>query len=514
MKFLVQFSRVIIGLLFILSGMLKLNDPAGFSYKLEEYFGVFAQDIQVEQDSVVVTLDVNGLKSRFTSQPRPEDSTISIVVVPGEWKNNKDTDSNSLPRVSIPLRIMLNGMQLFSDTFQLTNDSLFNLSLIASIGSNQVIQEEFVLSEVNAKTNSFERDVSAYVKDESWLMTVFQFGSKHALFISIFFSWMEAILGFALLIGWQARFTTSILFLLTAFFAFLTWYSWIYNKVTDCGCFGDALPMGPKESFIKNLVIGIFIVFLYFGRKNIKPVFSNPFGVKVLTILTMLLVGFSLYCEHYLPVVDFLHFKEGNDIRALMKTPNDERTEPYIVAKYRYKSTDGSGQSREVIYDSDARTFTPKLDALKWEFDTILEEKVIEESYTPPIRDFMFLDTDNDKNYIDSFWKDEIKLLLVFPDLKHADKKAVKELREISAYMVDKGYKSWALTSSTSQEVEQFRHDHQISEFNFHYGDYTQLKSIIRSNPGLLLITDSTIVKRQWPSTRLPTLKKLDKLTK
>jgi len=514
MKFLVQFGRVIIGLLFILSGMLKLNDPAGFSYKLEEYFDVFTQDIQAEQDSVVVTLDVNGSKTRFTSQLRRGDSTLNIVVVPGEWKNNVHQDSDSVLSVSIPLEIMLNGIRAVSDTFYSTGNPWFDFKLKASIGPNQVIEEGFVFNEVDAKTTSFERNVSSYLKDESWLIKVFQFGSKHALFISIFFSWLEAILGFALLIGWQARFTTSILFLLTAFFAFLTWYSWVFDKVTDCGCFGDALPMGPKESFIKNLVIGVFIVFLYFGRRNIKPIFSNPFGVKVLTILTMLLVGFSLYCEHYLPVVDFLQFKEGNDIRALMNTPKDERTEPYIVAEYRYKSTDGSGQTREVIYDSDARTFTPKLDALKWEFDTILEENVLEESYTPPIRDFMFLDSDNDKNYIDSFWNDDIKLLLVFQDLKQTDTKAVKELREISAHMIEKGYKVWALTSNTPQEAEQFRHDYQISEFNFHFGDYTQLKSIIRSNPGMLLITDSTIVKRQWPSTRLPTLKKLDKLTK
>jgi hypothetical protein len=124
------------------------------------------------------------------------------------------------------------------------------------------------------------------------------------------------------------------LILITVFFGFLTLYSWIYDKVTDCGCFGDAIPMNPEESFYKNVVIGVFVLLLYWGKKHITPVFSNSFAVKVLTVLTLLLVGFSMYCKHYLPVVDFLHYSEGTDIRAQMVVPDGERAADHVITTY------------------------------------------------------------------------------------------------------------------------------------------------------------------------------------
>ncbi|MFT7592520.1 MAG: hypothetical protein ACI9UJ_002458, partial [bacterium] len=112
-------------------------------------------------------------------------------------------------------------------------------------------------------------------------------------------------------------------------------------------------------------------------------------------------------------------------------------------------------------------------------------------------------------NYIEDFWLKDKKLLLVMHDVNKANPEAIKEIREIAKQWTEDGNEFWALTASPREDVEVFRHDNQISEFDFYYGDNTNLKSIIRSNPGLLLITDTSVVRKVWPSTRLPKYKKI-----
>jgi len=387
-----------------------------------------------------------------------------------------------------------------------------DLQVKSQVGGKSIFDFTSDLANVSEKptTSQEETNISAYVKPDNWAVGLFNWLRNYALFMAIFVSWLEAILGFAILIGWQPKFTLWSLILLSTFFAFLVLYSWMYDKVTDCGCFGSALPMTPKESFLyKNLPIAILLLVLYVGRKHIKPIFSNAFGVKVLTILTLLMVGFSMYCKHYLPVVDFLHYSEGTDIRAEMKVPEGKRATDHIQTTYLYKAKDGSGATINVVYDSDKNTFEPKIDYSKWAYDKVLEEKTIEKAYEPPIHDFAFYNAEQDNNYIDDFWLKEKKLLLVVHDVEKANPKAIKEVREIAKQWTADGHEFWALTASPKEAVEVFRHENQISEFDFYYGDNTNLKSIIRSNPGLLLITDTSVVKKVWPSTRLPKYKKI-----
>jgi general stress protein 26 len=99
-------------------------------------------------------------------------------------------------------------------------------------------------------------------------------------------------------------------------------------------------------------------------------------------------------------------------------------------------------------------------------------------------------------------------------DVNKANGKAIAQIREIARQWKEQGKPFWALTASSQQEVEEFRHKHQISEFEFYYGDNTNLKSIIRSNPGLLLIKDTSVVEKTWPSTRLPKFKRILKKSK
>lgn len=509
MKFVVQFSRVLVGLLFILSGLLKLNDPTGFSYKLEEYFAVFAGDVEAQQDSVTTIISLGDQSERITTPILRTSQKIEFTITQDQWTSAVSEEGDTIMRSAVT--VLHNGNQVFKGDLSGVKGLIqaMELAIESTVGTSPVLSKHLDIGISPIETQSVGGEIASFVKPDSWAVGLFNKLQEYALFMAIFVSWLEAILGFALLIGWQVRFTSWMLVLLTAFFTFLTLYSWIYNKVTDCGCFGDALPMNPEESFYKNVVIGIFIAIIFFWNKHIKPIFSNPFGVKVLTILTILLVGFSWYCKHYLPVVDFLHYSEGTDIREGMKVPEGERATAHIQTTYEYKAKDGSGKTVEVVYDSDKNSFEPKITYSEWDYVGVKEEKTIEKAYEPPIHDFAFYDMEQGDNHIDEFWQSDKKLLLVIHDVNKANGKSMKKINEIAHQWIADGNAFWALTASAKDDVEKFRHEHQISDYTFYSGDNTNLKSIIRSNPGLLLITDTSVVRKVWPSTRLPKYKKI-----
>lgn len=504
MKFLVQFSRILIGLLFILSGLLKLNDPMGFAYKLEEYFTVFESEIQATPDSLQTAISITGAKRSHLKAIHSGDSIVEIVMSSKVF--TRTIEDNNYKRYC-EMQWFQSGKLLFTDTIDLDEDTVAEIALSSRMAKDILLNKQFILPIDSNYTKNWSIDISAHAPEDAKLVTFFSACKKKALHLSIFISWLEAIIGFALLIGFQARFTGIALALVTLLFTYLTYYTWANNAVTDCGCFGEAMPMSPRDSFIKNLVLLVFIGILIVGAKKIKPIFSNPFGVKILTILSVLLIGFSLYCKHYLPVVDFLKFKEGNDIRLL----SEAKSGGHEIITYRYTSKDGSNK-QNFKYDSRTGTFNPPLDPKIWEYDTILETRKSGDGEKSAIHDFVFMDASFKKNEISKFWEGRVKLLWVMEDLSKVNHKSMDRVREIIAYCVEHEIPVWALTSSSPSDAEKFRHENQLADVDFHFGDQTQLKSIIRSNPGLLLVHKHSIVRKQWPSTRLPSVEKLQKL--
>ncbi|MFT4521678.1 MAG: putative membrane protein YphA (DoxX/SURF4 family), partial [Bacteroidia bacterium] len=416
MKFLVQFSRVLVALVFILSGLLKLNDPTGFSYKLDEYFGVFIEDVEVDQDSVTTLIlsEKGDTLIHHVYTLSPTDTSLNLVIPVAQLATKiTESDSHSDTVLFYETSVYQDG-RLLGDISNPKDNQNCQIFIIKE--SKALLRNKVVLSSASADNKQFEVLVASLVKPKSVWNSLFEWCKKNALALAIFMSWLEAILGFALLIAWQPRFTTWMLMLLTLFFTFLTWYSWVYNKVTDCGCFGDALPLNPEKSFYKNIIFGVVILIILFGVKHIKPVFSNPFSVKVLTLLSMMLVGFSLYCKHYLPVVDFLHYSEGTDLRKGMVVPEGERDRPHLQIRYLYEAKDGSGKTQEVFYDSEGDVFTPRIDYSIWKYVKILEEKELAPAYEPPIHDFTMMNS-ADENELTEFFASKIKMLAILYDL-------------------------------------------------------------------------------------------------
>ncbi|HEX7754262.1 MAG TPA: BT_3928 family protein [Niabella sp.] len=131
----------------------------------------------------------------------------------------------------------------------------------------------------------------------------------------------EIIAGIALLLGWKKKLISWLLLLLIVFFTFLTGYAYLSGKFSNCGCFGDCIPISSGTSFAKDLVLLILILFLFFNRQYIGPLFSKGVTNLVLLVLALLSLGIQWYPLHYLPVLDCLPFKTGNSIPEKIKVP-------------------------------------------------------------------------------------------------------------------------------------------------------------------------------------------------
>ena len=501
MKYLVNVLRVLVGLLFIFSGLIKANDPTGFSIKLDEYFSVFSADLEATQDSVTI----------FVTTP---DGTNSVKKAIQASNPIAELSAKNNPWKAVPLGENLNDSVYFSDAFiywgsqelytsslnaEDTNTVLLKVTVKYAVNNNNVGEQHFVFNSFEENSQTTTIDLSDYLVTNSGLVIFLQSLRPYAVSIAIFLCVFEIILGLSLLIGWGPKLTITLLILLMAFFSFLTWYSAIYNKVTDCGCFGGAIKLTPWQSFNKDIILSIAIIIILLSLKHVKAIFSKPFAARLLTVFALLSFGFAAYCYHYLPVKNFLKFKVGNDIEKMVIVPEGAPTDIYTNVFLYSKDGKTKEFTLEEIGNRDLKAegyvFVDRID------------KLISKGYAPEIYDFKMMDEGRTNDYIDVFFADSgFKLLLVLSEVESANTKTMEELREILRACKKHKIKVYPLTASRQEDVDAFRHEHQL-DIPFYYGDKTNLKSIIRSNPGLLLFKEN-IVHNIWPSTRLPTAKR------
>jgi uncharacterized membrane protein YphA (DoxX/SURF4 family) len=500
MKLITNIVRVLTGVLFIFSGFIKLNDPTGFKIKLEEYFNVFAADLSPAKDTMVISIknaDL-ALDETYRRTLNNEDKKIvSYLSAPWEHVEVKDDAGQIQAQFDkTTLNINLDGQELLKQSIQKEDAAPTKFDITVSVGGKVLLTKTISVFNNVPITGEDGLDLVAYKKSPGFLVNLCLWLIPYTLFLAIFICVFEIILGITLLIGWRRNLTLWLLALMIVFFTFLTWYSATYNKVTDCGCFGNAIPLTPWESFIKDLVLSGCILILIVLRKYIKPVFSPGFSRNLVIICSALSVGFTFYCWYYLPVFNFLKFKKGNDIEKLTTLPPNAKKEVReMVFIYTKDGKDYEFTTAQLtekgIMENPAYKYKDRLD------------KVIEEGDKPEIHDFMMADQDGVDHAAEFFEKDEYKLLFVSQGLAATRERPMKKIAELAKDFTEKSkLQFWALTSSAPADAEVIRHQYQFM-FKFYYGDNTNLKSIIRSNPGLLLFKKSTVVET-WPSTDLP----------
>lgn len=351
MKLLTHFSRLFVGILFIVSGLIKLNDPVGFSFKLEEYFG------------------------------------------------------------------------------------------------RDVLNLEFLI--------------------------------PYALILATGIVIFEVLLGVMLLVGFKKKFTVWSLLLMIGFFTFLTFYSAYFNKVTDCGCFGDAVKLTPWQSFYKDIILLFFILILFFNQRYIQPVF-NKRAVSITVFMTLVLCGFLAYhVLNHLPVIDFRAYKEGTNIKQGMSIPEGApRSEYEMIFIYNVNGKLTEFTDKELDKIPEGAEFADRKD------------KLIKQGYEPPIYNFT-IEKDGE-DHTDAVLEEPKVVMFISYNLEKAKPAGLAKLNALHKKAEAKGYKVIGMTSSTDEVISQVKQQYNF-DFDYYFCDGTTLKTIERANPSIVVLKKGTI---------------------
>lgn len=301
-----------------------------------------------------------------------------------------------------------------------------------------------------------------------------------ALPIAIIMVVLEVVLGISLLANYKRRFTINALLALIVFFTFLTFYSAYFNKVTDCGCFGDAIKLTPWQSFGKDIVLLIMIGILAIQQKSFKNTATFPATIATGLGLAMSF-GICYYALEHLPPVDFRPYKIGDNISANM----EPQGQPNIVYTF---TKDGE--------EVESKDWMKKEDGYEYLSSVVTNEAEIQ----PKITDYNVMDPDNG-DYTDATLEGE-KLFIIVDMMDNAHQPSMEAIGDLAKDLTQANVEAIILTADYSgTEALAQRLGWQMPIYS---SDATVLKAMIRSNPGVMVLKDGT-VKGKWHYNDTPT---------
>lgn len=334
------------------------------------------------------------------------------------------------------------------------------------------------------------------------------FLSGMATGIAILLCVFEIVLGALLLFGfWRKQVTTGLLVVII-FFTFLTFVSAAFKVVTSCGCFGDAIPLTPWQSFSKDLVLLVMILYLFKNRERINPVTESARWQSALfaIVLTFSLM-FSQFTYSRLPILDFLPYKVGASLPDLMRIPAGATPDEYLIM-YNMKNKE-TGETK-VMSDKDyLKTEIWKDD--NWEIIGDPESKLIKKGYEPKIKDLQITDasgTDYTKELIENPY---YNLVIVAYNLKDSNEEGLAKLNALALNATEQfNIRSIMLTSSSAQDADAYSKRMKLFSEVF-YADAVPLKSMVRANPGVLLLKNGVVINK-WHYNNVPSFDELTKM--
>jgi len=322
-----------------------------------------------------------------------------------------------------------------------------------------------------------------------------------AFLLGILLALAEFTIGVSFFFNLKIKFFSWAALLFMLFFTGLTLWIAIADPVTDCGCFGDALVISNWQTFYKNIVLIIlaFIVFKY--RKTLPRLFNEKIMMGSGLLVLILYAVAGIYSYNHLPVFDFRPYKIGVNIPEAMKMPEGAPQDVYRnIFYYKDKNTGEVKKFTEENY--------PWKDTLNWAYENT-ESILVKKGYEPPIHDFIF-ETRDGENVIDFFLSDpNFVFILVAYDLSETNRKAMAKVNTLAEWAKTNKLNFAGLTSSSFEDSDAF-----IAEtgapFEFFNCDEITLKTIVRANPGLLLLKNGTIIGK-WHYNDIPSPEEFSK---
>ena len=329
-----------------------------------------------------------------------------------------------------------------------------------------------------------------YKLEEYFAPDVFNIAFLHDLALpqATFFSIFEILLGVFLLLGIFRKFTAWSLLILIVFFTFLTFYSAYFNKVTDCGCFGDAMPLTPWQSFSKDIFLLVLILIIFFHQKHIQPLIKNMNINYALTAITLLLCGWISYTGiQKLPLIDFRPYAVGKNLQDGMIGIPDE-------VKYTYLLKDKTTQEIKE-FDDFPENYESQYDYVD------AKEEILKKGEEAPIHDFVF-DCDGEDR-TDEYLDSPQVVFFVTPFSNLVTQEEINHLNKLFTDLESKGITVVGLSNGPVKGAE----------FPLCFVDQTTLKTVIRSNPGVVALKKGTVVGK-FHNHSLPTADEVSQVFK
>lgn len=308
-----------------------------------------------------------------------------------------------------------------------------------------------------------------------------------SLTLAILLCTVEFISGFSLLTGFRQKAGIRVVATLLVIFTPLTFILALTNPVSDCGCFGDAIHLTNWQTFGKNIVLFLLLIVLFTGKNQIKSILAKTTEWIIIIIATVLFVIFSLANLRYLPVIDFLPYKSGVKIADKMMIPDgvpgDEYSTTFIYEKNGVKKNFNLSN-----YPADDST---------WIF---VDQKsvLVKKGYEPPIHDFIITALNGEDLTQNILSYSGYSVLMITKKLSEAGQRSLTEGFKLGNYCMANEINFYILTSSGTDEVRTYENG-----LNFCSADETTLKSMVRANPGFILLKDGTIIGK-WSWANVP----------
>lgn len=313
------------------------------------------------------------------------------------------------------------------------------------------------------------------------------FLNSFSLRLAILMFTAEFIAGFSILSG--LKFKTGLwgVIILMAIFTPITFILALTNPVSDCGCFGDAIHLTNWQTFGKNIVLILFLLILYKERDQFKKIRNRKIEWPVISVVIVLFILFSLFNLRYLPVIDFLPYKTGVKIADKMVVPEGVAVDQYKTSFIYEKN----GVRKEFNLNN-----YPSNDS-SWKF---IDQKsvLIKKGYVPPIHDFQITDLNGD-NLTNEILSDKgYSVLMISKKLAEASGNYLSAGFGLGKYCISKGIRFYVLSSSGTDEVKSYENG-----LTFCSADETTLKTMVRANPGYILLKDGVIINK-WSWANVP----------
>lgn len=319
------------------------------------------------------------------------------------------------------------------------------------------------------------------------------------LFFSFALSLAEFLIGIALLFNlWVSRMAWgSLLFMF--FFTPLTLVSALTNPVSDCGCFGDAMILTNWQTFWKNIILLLLAIMIFMYRKEYKSSLPLVGQFSFLALAGAGMLCLSVYCYRHLPVLDFRPYAVGKNITEGMRLPEGAEPDQYeVTLKYKNKQTGEVQSFTEENY--------PWQDTLNWEYESS-SERLVKKGYITPIHDLV-IEHPTLGNITEEILEDDNHTILaVAYNLTQSDVQYQPAINRLAEYAQEKGIRFYGLTSSSERDIETYKKRYHVP-YEFCTADEIQLKTMIRSNPGVIILREGTILDK-WAGKDVPDVKEL-----